>query len=213
MSLSQMDSPLPQARQFLTDNPFDAGHDLAHAEAVWATAQDISKHIVLDPGSKRQTDSGSAIVDLNALKLACFWHDVVVKPRDELHSAGHNVADTASFLEARLQEFHFDSAFITTSIKAVRYHQFEDTPVNLEGQILWDADKLEVLNLDRWLSSQNAVVSGQMSQSTLDAYLDTGFKGLQILRPKFHFDYSLALFDQRLQNAAANPQIQTLACQ
>lgn len=201
---------ISEAKQKLTNNPYDAGHNLTHAEAVWATAQDIVSHLPLDPGSKHQTDPGS-YVNSDALKIACYWHDVVVNPPDKLHPAGENVADTTAHLEIRLQSLNFPLAFICLTADAVRYHQFNDKPVNLEGQILWDADKIEALNLDRWLNAKRAVDEGKMSPSKLDSYINTALEWLKVLRSKYHFDYSRWLFDERLKILTSNPELQTLA--
>lgn len=209
MATSQLNQLLAEARQKLTQNPFDAGHDLSHAEAVWATSQEIVNHLHLDPGSSE--DPGSDHPHLDALQIACFWHDVVVKPPDKLNPAGENVADTADYLKSRMKVLNFPPTFIRLTVDAVRYHQFNDVPVNLEGRILWDADKLEALNLDRWLAAKKAVDQGKMSSDKLDSYINTALEWLKVLRSKYHFDYSRSLFDKRLKILTSNPELQALA--
>lgn len=197
-----------QAITLLKSQPFDAGHDLAYAQAVWKTARDIADHLKPTPGTDQAPTSG---VNITALKLACYWHDVVVKPKDQLKPAGENVADTAAYLKTQLKKHQFPSDFINIVYLAVRYHQYEDKPVNLEGQILWDADKLEVINLNRWLLAHRAVETGHMPQATYDSYLNTALKWLKVLRPKYHFDYSRTLFDQRIKAVTSHPKFQQLA--
>ena len=187
-----------QAKAFLTRNPYDAGHDLAHAQAVWSTAYDIAAHL-------------DQKVDLDALQIACYWHDVVIKDKDKLNPAGGNVADTAAFLENRMKERQLPPGFIQTTIDAVRFHQFNDEPVNLEGQILWDADKLEAINADRWIHASQAVKQGKMSDAELKSYAQTGAQWLKIMRNKLHFPYSQSLFDRRYHLFISNPVIRQLA--
>jgi hypothetical protein len=189
---------ITQAITHLKTHPFDAAHDLAHHKRVWQNAQKIAKHL------SHQTPSIK--INLNALKLACFWHDVVIKTKDELNPAGKNVSETADYLRKQMQSLNYDKGFIDTVYLAVRYHQYDDTPVNLEGQILWDADKLDVVHHARWFGAHQAVEKGTLDPFYAQAMVETGARWIKVLPQKFHFPISAKLFHQELSQTLADPK-------
>ena len=63
-------------------------------------------------------------------------------------------------------------------VLAIKYHGFNQQPVNNEGKVLWDADKLEGLNLDRWQRLVTAVRQRDIGN--------------------WQFDYSRQLHDKRI---------------
>jgi HD superfamily phosphohydrolase YqeK len=175
---------IDQAVERLSKQAFDEAHDLRHAEAVWKTAEDICTHI-------------DKVVNKDIIKIACYWHDVVVTPKTQW-AEGKNVSATADYLEKKMTKAGFEQESTQKTVAAIRWHEFDDEPVNIEGQIVWDADKLEPFNPDRWLGAIHAVQAGKMTEAKFDALIDTGLKWLKVLRHKYHFDYSRKLFDERL---------------
>lgn len=197
MNKTSVDEIVAQATEKLKSNAFDEAHDLRHAKAVWKTAEDICAHIDQE-------------VNKDIIKIACYWHDVVVTPKTQWVE-GKNVSATADYLEKEMTKAGFDQESTQKTVAAIRWHEFDDKPVNLEGHIVWDADKLEPFNPDRWLGAIKAVEVGKMSEKTLDSYIATGLKWLKILRQKYNFDFSRKLFDERLTTLLNHPTFISLA--
>lgn len=191
MNLKQTEQIVEEAKKLLVKNPFDSGHDLAHHEAVWQTAKDIMLHI-------------EEKVDSDALKIACYWHDAVLIEMELYKSKNarenkRRVDYTAEYLKKRMQELEFEKSFISRTVSAVQYHEYNRKPRNTEGKILYDADKLEVVGFERIKRMLQAVAQKKMSNLKLKLYIKTGKIWIKTLRSKFYFDYSMLLFDHRMK--------------
>lgn len=202
MNSNPINSLITIAITHLKTHPFDAAHDLAHHKRVWQNAQKIANHL------SHQTPSIK--INLNALKLACFWHDVVIDDSQNF-SNHHRSHSSAEYLAKAIAKHHLNPDLIHTTLLAVKYHEYDDRPQNIEGQILWDADKLDVISLDRWLIAQKAFEAGQLSQTKYDSYTQTGAVWLKTLRSKFFFDITRELYDQSLTKLLQNPHSFALA--
>lgn len=195
-----------KAKQLLSTNPYDAGHDLVHAAGVWATAQDLVHHT-------------HKPVKLDVLKIACYWHDVLLEDIDRtaFKYRKDQVNKTADYLKNLMIKYNFDRDTISLTTEAVRLHEFDLTPTSVEGQLVWDADKLEAVNADRLINVLTAAVSGSISPEKIAEYMEGGKTFLSKMQPKLHFTYSRHLFNQRLttliERLRSDPEISSLCNQ
>jgi hypothetical protein len=124
-----------------------------------------------------------------------MWHDVVSKEYADIH---HKVvtADTAEYLRKFMLKNGFTEDQATAACLAVKHHEFDDTPVNTEGKILFDADKLDNLNIERirrFIASDRV---GDVPNWKLKAYIKGGVAIIKLTRNKLHYDHSKKIFDR-----------------
>jgi len=171
-----------EAERILAIRSYDAAHDIDHHRSVLATAQDIAGNI---------TDK----YDANILEIACMWHDVIVKDYEEID---HKKAtqDTAEHLRKYMLNVGFAATESNDAFLAVNHHEFGDKPVNIEGRILFDADKLDNLNLERIRRFIASDRMGKVPKWKIKAYIKGGVAIIKLTRNKLHFDYSRHLFDK-----------------
>src|SRR5258708_2624918 len=165
---------IKEAKKFLK-KPRDVVHDLAHHEAVWKNCETIIREENLD-------------VDIDLTKIAAFWHDVVLEKA--ANKSFDNVKETVEYLERLLQNLDFKPDEIKTVVDAVLHHEFGDIPTNTIGEILQDADKLEVLSPDRWKTAVDGYKNNEISKEKLISYVQTGLKWVPVLESTFHFETS-----------------------
>jgi HD superfamily phosphodiesterase len=129
------------AENFLKKQQYDAAHDLNHHKSVWRTAQDIAKNV-------ERVDFPAG---LDLLEISCMWHDVLTKPYPPEIRKEHKkvTAETADYVKHLMLKNGFEENEAQTVYLAVLYHEFDDRPQNREGEILFDADKLDVLSIER----------------------------------------------------------------
>lgn len=174
-----------EAKKYLK-NPRDITHDLMHHKAVW----DNCKKII---------DKENLTVNNKLVKVCAFWHDVIIgdKPQDR---SLDDVLKAVSYLENFLPKKGFNEQETRTIIEAVKYHEFKDKPVNVEGLILQDADKLDVLSKERWERTVKNYRSGKMSKEKITSYIKTGLKWLPIIESTFHFKASRKIAKKEIKN-------------
>jgi len=114
------------AVQIHTDKPFDAAHDLDHHLAVTGNILEIYD---------REKLQGQ--VDLDRLVCAGLFHDL------ERGSKEHDLA------AQKMKDVGASSEFVQSVISLINEHSFDDKQVSLEGRVLWAADKIEYLSVDR----------------------------------------------------------------
>lgn len=171
-----------EAERLLAIRSYDAAHDLAHHRSVLAAAQDIATHVTEQ-------------YDANILEIACMWHDVVVKDYEQI-SHKQVTQDTAEYLKKWMLDQDFTKVQAETAFLAVKHHEFDDKPVNTEGRILFDADKLDNLNLARIRRFIASDRLGNVPKWKIKAYIKGGTAIIKLTRNKLHFDYSKQLFDK-----------------
>lgn len=173
---------IKEAERLLNIRSYDSAHDISHHRSVLKTARAISKHV-------------SEAHDTQLLEIACMWHDVVSKDYDDIN---HKIvtADTAQCLKDFMLNAKFTEAQAETVFLAVKHHEFDDTPVNTEGKILFDADKLDNLNLERVRRFVASDRIGDIPKWKLKAYIKGGVAIIKATRSRLHFSYSRQLFDQ-----------------
>jgi len=193
-------SILSKAEEFLSKQPFDAGHDLEHHQTVKAVALDISDHL-------------EEKIDKEALEIAAMWHDVVTESDINPNTTDRNQIKlkTCDYLEKLLHEMGYENEFIERTILAVRYHSYEDEPRNIEGRVLYDADKLSAVDLARWKKVVLAHNAGKLSDENFNTYITAGKQWLSEMTTKLHFKYSQQLFVSRMTEIANDEWAKQLA--
>jgi hypothetical protein len=171
-----------EAERLLVLQPYDAAHDIAHHKSVLKTAKSISAHV-------------DESYDPDLLEIACMWHDVVSKKYKKIDHKQVTI-DTAEYVQRFMLKHGFTPDQAKTVYLAVRHHEFDDTPVNIEGKILFDADKLDNLNLERVRRFIASDRIGGVPQWKLKAYIKGGIAIIKATRNKLHFDYSRQIFDR-----------------
>jgi len=177
-----IDPLIAEAKQRLSENPKDYMHDLLHHEAVWKNCLMIVEEEKLD-------------VDMDSLKLAAFWHDVIVDGTYEI--SREEVKGVCDYLSDKLNEVGFDNDFTKRTIETIRHHEFLDQPVTLECLVLQDADKLDGFSKDRWSRAYRAYKSGKMSGSRLAFYVKTSLEWQPFILASFYFDITIKIAEER----------------
>jgi hypothetical protein len=181
---NKIELAIREAKKYL-EHPRDATHDLGHHEAVWKNCKDII--------SKEKLNVNSGL-----LKVATFWHDVVLEKEGKVSS--DNVKEVVEYLKTFLPGLGFDNSETKIILDTVLHHEFRDTPVGVEGMVLQDADKLEVLSKDRWERTLDAYESGKMSKEKYVSYLKTGLLWFSILESTFHYRYSKRIVHESISS-------------
>ena len=186
--MNKVDIVVNEAKKLLKENPFDVGHDLSHHTMVWRLAKRITKNI-------------DEKIDMDALKTECLWHDVVVTklPTKDVLLKTKMTDDSLEYLVVLLKKYKFSKEFINKVVIAKKYHHFDEKPRSVEGKILWDADKLGVLGLNRWQRFIQAEKNGKIPKSFVSYYASTfKEKYLKTMRNRLHFKYSKILHDEMI---------------
>lgn len=186
-----------EAERLLQQHAYDAAHDLAHHQSVYATAQRIAQHV---------TDT----FDPELLQIACMWHDVVLDGKDADQHKNVTLA-TAEHVRDYMLSLGFDDQQAQTVFLAIRYHEFDDKPVNTEGKILFDADKLDTINIDRIRRIATSDRLGNVPAWKIKAYAKGATMMIKHMRQKFHYDYTRQLFDEIVDVLWDDPELEALA--
>lgn len=122
---------LEKARQFYEQN--DAAHDFDHVQRVYATALKLAEL----EGADREIVAAAALL-----------HDVVGAAPGTEERKKHHLA-SAEFAGRVLREEGWEAGKIEAVQACIRGHRFrgeaENKPSTLEAQIIFDADKLDVI--------------------------------------------------------------------
>lgn len=185
---------LKVAKELLEKKQRNPAHDYLHHKLVWETCKDII---------------GSEKLNLNydALKIAVFWHDVVVVKNSGKLDSTENLKKTVIFLTEMLRNQKFDKKTISIIKDATSHHEFGDAPISVEGKVLQDADKLEVLSKKRFFTWYNLAKNNKKEMNDFKLALRVVERWVPIMRDKFNFTYSKELFDIRLEKVRSDKRI------
>ncbi|HPA25747.1 MAG TPA: HD domain-containing protein [bacterium] len=110
----------------------DPAHDYEHARSVFLDALKILKRSELK-------------VDMNIIALSAWWHDV-----GRLYkNVGHEKI-SAKMAYDNLVELSFDKKNCLLVYNAIVNHKWSMKPKTIEGKIIYDADKLNFISIQRW---------------------------------------------------------------
>ena len=174
-----------RAKKHLIKKSRDRSHNLEHHQDVWKTCKSIIQAEKLKTNEK-------------LLKISAFWHDVVVG--EKKWPSRLMVDETCVYLSKLLRELKFNDKERSNVVETIRHHEFRDTPSTLEGLILQDADKLDILSLDRWNRTLESYKRGVMKKETLSSYMRTFLKWSPILSATFHYKYSREIAQKSIQH-------------
>lgn len=191
--MEKTDRVLKIANDFLEKKQRDPAHDHFHHKEVWDTCKKIIRAEQLK-------------LDLDALMIAAFWHDVTVveNPRG---LGAEDLKLTVIFLMKVLREQRFDKKSIAIIKDATAHHEFGDAPKSVEGKVLQDADKLEILSRKRLLRWYDAAKDDDEELTYFRASLRATAKWIPMMRDRFHFAYSKKLFDRRLEMEKSDKRV------
>lgn len=175
-----------KARLLLKKQIYDDAHDLAHHLRVWSTAKEIN-------------ENENTKANKNLLKIACMWHDVLIKdypspPKN--HKLITN--ETAIFLRELMLEKGFTHKESKRAYLAVKHHELNDIPLNIEGKILFDADKLDAFNPQRsaWFANSK---QGRKSLWKIKIFALKNKLVRNYVKRKFHYGYSRLLLEKMIR--------------
>lgn len=190
---------ITKAKEILEKTPYDMGHDVFHHERVWGNAQIIVEKEKLH-------------VDLDVLYVACMWHDVTLGKKDEAEARQLHIDETLDFLAELMKAEEFSESFRQQVIDAIRDHGFEKKKqANIEGEVLFDADKLDALDPNRYRKLVEAIQRKKLSRLKLFMYTQATKLWLRTMRNRYHFQTSKEIHDQRIQDLLQDTQTIQLA--
>lgn len=178
-----------EAVLILKESPLDIVHDLSHHERVLNIALKIAHRI----------DKNK--VNLEALKVACMWHDVNPPVDKEL----------VKFLEERLVYYGFEKMFSKKVIECIQTHSFEKRPKIVEAQILYDADKLDTLSLERGKKIAKSLLNRTMDWKKSKLYINVGKAWIKQMKKNLHFEVSREIHDKRVKELLSSKEVEELA--
>ena len=124
----------------------DVVHDISHMETVWGYCQELAKD--------------NKDIDLEALEIATWWHDV-----GRIHDNKTHPTHSAKMVRDELAKLGYSKDYVEFVASIVEDHPSSKSPRSAEGTILRDADKLDFLSTNRW----GLVVDNEKYKSTQDA--------------------------------------------
>lgn len=157
------------AQEKLENQPFDEVHNLDHHTKVWGNCKAILESESLDD------------LDQKTLEVACWWHDIE-----------RGTEDNAT-LDQVLQENGAQSDFAQKVRKVVDEHTFGAEQTCLESEVLYDADKLEYLSIDRFDDLM------KMSEEKIKHYISASQERISEVWNNLHFPSSREEFKRRFK--------------
>ena len=152
------------------DDPF---HDLSHSKRVVGNATKIAKSLDYR--------------DLDFLRVCIYWHDVArtqsIDPHEEPGAAMARddlLARGASPKTANL------------AYEAIRFHKSTASPLTVEGKIVRDADKLDIISVARW---ENSVKAGKLADFARER--KKSMENLKRYPDALSYNYSKKLYRSR----------------
>ncbi len=164
------------AQRQLIESPFDAVHDERHHEAVWNNCLRIIEEEKLEN------------LNLDALKIAAWWHDVQRGQDDE-----------NALLKVKMHQCNISREMQNTILEIVGSHSFGNLQGSTEAQILFDADKLEYVSDKRGKILINLLANGKISKEGFDHYVKIWRERIASVRGQVHFESAKKEFEKRLE--------------
>jgi len=171
---------IKEAQTNLVNNPQNYAHEITHHYRTWLTAKEVITEV---------KDS----FDEDLVELLCWWHDVQVPGLDYTDKRVAHVI--SEYLSNKVGKE--DTDIVLDSIKN---HEFGSSPKYVEGKILQDADKLEILSDERFRIAFDAIKAGLMSKEYFyNAAVEVYNEWLPKMPKMYNFDISREIHAERLK--------------
>lgn len=160
-----------QAQTHLINNPQDYLHEITHHYRTFLLARGILNNI---PESS----------DNDLVEILCWWHDVKVP---DLEYGNKRVAKIVSEYLAEL----LPNEYRDNVLDSIENHEFGSKPNFVEGKVLQDADKLEILSPERIRIGIDAVESGLLDKNyVLSKFNNVIENWIPKMPERYNFEYS-----------------------
>ena len=168
-----------EAQKRLIENPQNWAHEITHHFRVLQNAHRIIGEENLN-------------LNIDIVDIICMWHDVALKEDvSEKKECVKTAKYLASFFKGDEKRIIYDS---------ILHHEFGSNPKYIEGKVLQDADKLDILSIDRINLDIEAKEAGfnnaGISKKVVEVILK---KWLPIMPERYHFSYSIKSHKKRLK--------------
>lgn len=171
---------IKESQLLLINNPQDYAHDITHHYRTWLNALKITKNIEEN-------------YDIDVLELICWWHDVQIKAENKSEKRICEI--TAKYLSSK-----FEGKNVEIILDSIKNHEFGSKPTYIEGKILQDADKLELLSPERFRIAIKAIKAGLLSKEYfLGKVVELKEGWLPKMPEMYNFEVSGQLHAKRLQ--------------
>jgi len=164
---------ISQAKRYLAESPFDSLHASSHHQKVWENSLWIASEEGLE-------------VDLDALQVAAWWHDI------------ERGSDDFNLLRQALESVGATPEFKEKVFTIIINHSFGQNQESLEAKVLYDADKLEYLSVERVENLLRDFKNGEMNQERVEYYKREWAGRIKLVRKSLHFHSSKKRFDDEL---------------
>jgi hypothetical protein len=162
---------IKQAQNHLINNPQDYLHEITHHYRTVLLAKDITNNI-----------EGS--LDSDLLEVLCWWHDVKVP---NLNYGDNRIAKVVSEYLGGL----LPNEYKNNVLDSIENHEFGSKPTFMEGKVLQDADKLEILSPERIRIGIDAVEAGLLDKdSVLGKFNEVIQNWIPKMPERYNFTYS-----------------------
>jgi hypothetical protein len=171
---------IKEAQNNLVNNPQNYAHEITHHYRTWLTAKEIMPEV-------------NEPFNTNLVELICWWHDV--QPPELEYKERRVCQVTAEYLSSKVPVEYKDIV-----LDGIKNHEFGSKPKFIEGKILQDADKLEILSDERFRIAIDAVKAERMSKDYFsNAALEIYNSWLPKMPSMYNFDISRKMHNKRLQ--------------
>ncbi len=168
------------ARDALERDSGDAGHGVDHHKAVVRNSIRIMEEEKMD-----------GEVDYEAVLMAGWWHD---------YKKGDVQSNNAAIVESMVRQGCSDEE-VSRVLAVVNSHSFGQEQDSLEARVLYDADKLEYLSLNRARAALRAVKEGKYAREDLERDRDEWVRRIPYVWENLHFETTREMFVERAREA------------
>ena len=192
---------ISEAKLLLRKNPRDNIHGIDHHHRVFENTQTISKSL-------------DTAIDKDVLKVSAYWHDLMVYPESINLGSKGLLKQTLDYLKNLMEKNNYPKDFQKNVYKAIKQHNFfTSRQSSIEGKILFDADKLDVLHEKRYRKIVENIKSKKLSQFQIKAYTKASKIWLSNMRSRYHFEVSRQIHDQRVKSLLKDKSVVKFAKQ
>ena len=133
--------------------------------------------------------------DWNIVEIICWWHDVQIPNTQSTNKTNKRVAEiTAKYLSRK-----FTDDVPNIIFDSIKNHEWGSHPKFVEGKILQDADKLELLSPERFRIALDAVYAGLESKDKFNKEVNMiKNEWLPLMLERYNFDFSRRLHNKKL---------------